>query len=253
MPTAGRTALVTGASEGIGRALARALAAAGYTVTGVARNEERLRTVIDSLGHGHAALVADLASEEGRERVVQAIRQAPFDVLINNAGTATTGPFAEIPLDSATIMMNLNCHALVALAHAFLVGARPGDALINVSSTLAFAPMPNLSVYCATKAFVTSLSESLWHEHKSQGVYVLGLCPGTTATRSQPHNDDLPAGLVQTPEQVAATALTALHRRKQPTVISGKKNTLFATAARALPRRAVLRLLATRPTRQYTR
>lgn len=248
-PTARRTALVTGASEGIGRAMARALAAAGYTVTGVARNEVRLHAVIDGLGEGHAALVADLTTEDGLGRVVRSVQHTPYDVLVNNAGTATAGPFADVPLERAAAMMNLNCHALVTLAHAFLTGAQPGGALINVSSTLAFAPMANLSVYSATKAFVTSFSESLWHEHKARGVYVMGLCPGMTATRSQPHSGaDVPAGLVQGPEQVAAAALVALHRRKQPTVVSGRKNTLFATAARALPRRTALRILT--PKRQ---
>ncbi|MFE3557304.1 SDR family NAD(P)-dependent oxidoreductase [Streptomyces sp. NPDC059193] len=241
-------ALVTGASEGIGYAIARELAAAGYAVTGAARGEERLRAVIDALGPGHSALVADLATEDGRKRVVQAVQRTPFDVLVNNAGTATEGPFADVPLDSAAAMLDLNCHAVVTLAHAFLAGARPGDALVNVSSTLAFAPMPHLSVYSATKAFVTSFSESLWHEQKARGVYVMGFCPGMTATRSQPHqNNDVPAGLVQTPEQVAAAALSALRRRAQPTVISGTKNALFAAAARTLPRRMVLRLLAAEP------
>ncbi|WP_455359713.1 SDR family NAD(P)-dependent oxidoreductase [Streptomyces sp. SYSU K21746] len=133
-------ALVTGASEGIGRAIAREFAAAGYAVTGVARSEDRLRAVIDALGPGHTALVADLATEEGRKRVVQAVQRTPFDVLVNNAGTATAGPFSQLPLDTAAAMLDLNCHALVTLAQAFLAGARPGDALVNVSSTLAFAP-----------------------------------------------------------------------------------------------------------------
>lgn len=247
-PAVRRTVLVTGASEGIGRAIARAMAAEGYAVTGVARDETRLREVVDGLGEGHAALVADLATEDGLGRVVRIVRQSPFDVLVNNAGIAAAGPFADVPLERATAMMNLNCHALVTLAHAFLAGAQPGDALINVSSTLAFAPMANLSVYSATKAFVTSLSESLWHEHKARGVYVMGLCPGMTATRSQPHSGaDVPTGLVQSPEQVAATALASLHRRNQPTVISGTKNALFAAAVRALPRRTALRMLAPKP------
>lgn len=247
-PASPPRALVTGVSEGIGRAVARALAADGYAITGVARSEDRLHAVIDGLGPGHTALVADVASEEGRKRVVQAVQRTPFAVLVNNAGIASTGPFADVPLGSAAAMLDLNCYALVTLAHAFLADARPGDALVNVSSTLAFAPMPNLSVYSATKAFVTSFSESLWHEQKARGVYVMGLCPGMTATASQPHNgNDVPAALLQTPEQVAAVAMTALRRRAQPTVISGTKNALFAAAARTLPRRTVLRLLATEP------
>lgn len=210
---------MTGASEGIGRALADALAAAGYTVTGVARDQERLRTAISALGPDHTAMAADLGTDDGLQRVLDALRRTRFDVLVNNAGVAVHGPFAEVPLERATAMLEVNCHALVALAHAFLAHAHSGDALINLSSTLAFAPMPALSVYSATKAFVASFSESLWAEHQARGVYVMGLCPGMTATRSQPHNStDVPAALVQSPEQVAATAMAALHRRLRHTV-----------------------------------
>lgn len=116
-------------------------------------------------------------------------------------------------------MMHLNCEALVTLAHLFLSQPEPGDALLNVSSTLAFAPVPNLSVYSATKAFVTSFSESLWYEHKDRGVYVMGLCPGMTATESQPHTgEDVPmrlgadpgAGRGSSPDR--PTAPQAAHR-----------------------------------------
>ncbi|MCM2416271.1 SDR family oxidoreductase [Streptomyces sp. RKAG290] len=237
-------ALVTGGSEGIGRAFARRLAAAGYTVTVVARNEVRLNALLDELGPGHHALTADLAAEAGLRRVVHELAVNRFDLLVNNAGTAAPGPFADVPLEAATSVMRLNCDALTTLTHAFLSGARAGDSLVNVSSTLAFAPMPNLSVYSATKAFVTSLSESLWFEQKKRGVYVMGLCPGMTATRSQPHTGEgAPAGLVQTPEQVVTVALAALRRRRRPTVICGKKNALFTAATRALPRRTLLALL----------
>lgn len=240
-----RRALVTGASEGIGLALARALASDGYAVTGVARDQGRLSAALAAMGSGHTALAADLSTGEGLHRVTDALHQTRFDVLVNNAGTAVHGPFADVPLRHATAMLDLNCHALVALAHAFLAEARPGDALINLSSTLAFAPMPDLGVYSGTKAFVASFSEALWVEHRARGVYVMGLCPGMTATRSQPHGGpDVPARLVQTPEQVAAAAMAALRRRKRPTVTTGTVNALLAMEARTLPRRTVLRMLA---------
>ncbi|WHT23356.1 SDR family NAD(P)-dependent oxidoreductase [Crossiella sp. CA-258035] len=235
---------MTGASAGIGRALAGELAAAGYTVTGVARDEERLRAAVGALGDGHTALTADLATAHGRARVVQAVRDTRFDVLVNNAGVAVTGPFADVDLDTAVGMMELNCVAPVTLAHAYLAAARPGDALINISSVLAFAPAAGLSVYSASKAFLTSFSESLWLEHRARGVYVMNLCPGITATASQAYDgDDVPASMVQTPEQVAATAIAVLHRRRRPTVVSGRRNTVFAAAMRLLPRRMVLRML----------
>lgn len=109
---------------------------------------------------------------------------------------------------------------------------------------LAFAPAAGLSVYSASKAFLTSFSESLWLEHRARGVYVMNLCPGITATASQAYDgDDVPASMVQTPEQVAATAIAVLHRRRRPTVVSGRRNTVFAAAMRLLPRRMVLRML----------
>ncbi|WP_030025113.1 SDR family NAD(P)-dependent oxidoreductase [Streptomyces monomycini] len=242
--TGPRRALVTGASEGIGRALARRLAANGYTITAVARSQERLDALAGELGPRHHALAADLATEAGCHRVRQALQNTRYDLLVNNAGAATAGPFAEVSAEQAISMIRLNCDALVTLAHAFLGGARSGDALINVASTLAFAPMPQLSVYSATKAFVASFSESLWAEQRPRGVYVMGLCPGMTATKSQPHTgDQVPAGMVQTPEQVAATAVAALERRHRPTVISGTKNTVFAAVTRTMPRRPLQRML----------
>ncbi|MFE6664379.1 SDR family NAD(P)-dependent oxidoreductase [Streptomyces sp. NPDC057697] len=239
------TALVTGAGAGIGREFARQLAARGHQVIAVARSEDGLRSLTDELGPDHSHIAADLTTPDGLRKVTGALDgHRRVQLLVNNAGTTVPGPFATVPLHRTLAMMRLNCEALVTLAHRFLARAEPGDSLLNVSSTLAFAPMPDLSVYAATKAFVTSFSESLWHEHKDRGIYVMGLCPGMTATESQPHSDgDSRSVPVQSPERVVRTALTALHRRRRPTVISGRRNTLFAAATRSLPRRTVLKML----------
>ncbi|MFI9332351.1 SDR family NAD(P)-dependent oxidoreductase [Kitasatospora sp. NPDC052868] len=241
-PPPPRTALVTGASTGIGRAFARRLAAEGFHVIAVARREDRLRALTEELGPGHEYLVADLATAVGRERTAEVFASRRVHLLVNNAGAAAEGGFTDVPLARALEAMHLNCDALVALAHAFLAAARPGDALLNMSSTLAFAPAPGLGVYSATKAFVTSLSESLWAEQRAAGVYVLGLCPGMTATESQPHRD-VPGWLVQTPERVVDAALAALHRRRRPTVVTGRSARILAAAARLLPRRTALAAL----------
>ncbi|MEV7614230.1 SDR family NAD(P)-dependent oxidoreductase [Streptomyces sp. NPDC089799] len=244
MPTDDRpTALVTGATAGIGREFARRLAADGHRIIAVARNEDRLRALTSELGPAHTYVAADLAAPEGLARTTRTLAERRVHLLVNNAGTATGGPFADRPLDRTEEMLRLNVHAPVALAHAFLARARPGDALLNVSSTLAYAPLPGLGVYSATKAFVASFSEALWAEHKDSGVYVLGLCPGMTATESQPHTD-APAALVQTPAEVVTTALAALRRRARPTVVPGTGNRILATLVRALPRRTVLAALA---------
>ncbi|MFD9369330.1 SDR family NAD(P)-dependent oxidoreductase [Streptomyces sp. NPDC060020] len=243
------TALITGATEGIGRAFARALAAEGRTVTAVARTERHLAALMTELGPGgpdgeHDYLVADLATPEGVRTVADALAAAPYELLINNAGLAAPGPFAETPLDQALPALRLNCEAVVTLAHAFLATAGPGAALINVASTLAFAPRPGQAVYSATKAFVASFSEALWYEQRPRGIYVMALCPGPTATRPGLHADT-PAALVQPPEAVVATALAALRRRRRPTIVPGRANTLFAAATRILPRPTTLTLLAT--------
>lgn len=245
------TALITGATHGIGRAFALALAAEGHTVTAVARTERHLRALVAALGPGgsdgeHAYLVADLATPEGVRTVADALTTTPYDLLINNAGLARPGPFADTPLDLALPALRLNCEAVVALAHAFLATARHGAALVNVASTLAFAPQPGNAVYSATKAFVASFSEALWHEQKPRGVYVMALCPGPTATRPGLHAD-IPAALVRPPEAVVATALTALRRRRRPTVVPGRVNVLLAAMTRFLPRATALSLLAAGP------
>ncbi|MCM1971397.1 SDR family oxidoreductase [Streptomyces sp. G1] len=279
-----RTALVTGASSGIGRAFARELARAGWTVTLVARGEERLRALAEELGPGHRPLAADLSTPEGQELVAAELRRHPVNLLVNSAGTAHHGPFAGSDPRDALAATHLGCDAVITLAHAFLSGARRGDALVNVSSTLGSAPSPGLAVYSAGKAFVTAFSEALWHEQRPRGVHVMALCPGPTAsdpgTGTEPESEpvpvpvpeteagagagaeptstappppvsppgrhqDAPAALVQSPEAVVRAALRALERRStRPTVVPGRANSLFVLAARLLPRRTLLTLLS---------
>ncbi|MFF9571465.1 SDR family NAD(P)-dependent oxidoreductase [Streptomyces sp. NPDC014685] len=236
-------ALITGATGGMGHALALALAAEGHTITAVARTERHLKSLIGELDDPHDYLTADLATQSGLRDTAAALRARPYDLLVNNAALAPSGPFDHTDPDALRAAIRLNCEAVVALSHAFLATARPGAALVNVSSTLAFAPKPDRAVYSATKAFATSFSEALWYEQKARGVYVLALCPGPTATRPGLHADT-PSALVQSPETVAATAVTALRERRRPAVVSGRANTLFAVATRLLPRGTVLRLLA---------
>ncbi|MEV6879327.1 SDR family NAD(P)-dependent oxidoreductase [Amycolatopsis sp. NPDC051128] len=235
-------ALVTGASAGIGRAFATALAATGYSVTAVARREDRLDDLMTTLGPGHDRLTADLATPEGLRVTAARLAGEPYTLLVNNAGAAVHGDFAATSLQDALAVVDLNCRAIVTLAHAFLARAQPGSALVNVSSTLGFTPKPGLGVYSATKAFVTSFSETLWHEQKARGVHVLALCPGVTATESQ-HAEDVPSWLVQTPEEVADRALRAVNGRQGPIVVSGRRNAVLATITGLLPRRTAVSLL----------
>jgi uncharacterized protein len=239
-----KTALITGASEGMGNEFARRLAVEGYSVTAVARNENKLKELINGIGNGHAYIVADLTTQEGQSKIINAISEQHFDLLVNNAGIGATGKFTEIPLDKYHAVLTLNIEAVVNLSYAYLKTAKQGDALINTSSSLAFMPMPAVGLYAATKAFVTSFSESLWYEQKSRGIYVMGLCPGITATNFDTHAgggmNNAPKMMTQTPEQVITTALKALKARKNPTIISGFINKLFLFMFRFYSRKAIV-------------
>jgi short-subunit dehydrogenase len=217
--------LVTGASEGIGRSFAKRFASLGYAVTAVARTESRLRDLLGELGDGgHTYLVADLSSDTGVASLFEHLSHHSYDVWINNAGFGAYGAFHEVP-DDFERMLRLNCLTLTRVSQAYLKQAKPGDALINVSSIASFLPMPYSAHYAATKAFVTSLTESLWAESKSRGIYVMCLCPGSTDTlfhqSSGGSADRFPAWASQTPDQVVEIALRALRRRSQPLVLCG--------------------------------
>jgi short-subunit dehydrogenase len=238
-----KLALVTGASEGIGRSFAKRLASEGYLVLAVARNEGRLKELMDEIGPGHDYRVADLATAAGISAVASELSKKRYDLLVNNAGFAIYGRFEETGLEQIQEILRLNCESLLVLSHAFLKVARPGDSLINVSSSASFFPMPISSVYTASKSFVTSLSETLWYEQKKRGVYVLGLCPGITATkfhtRAGGKDEQLPSLLTETPEQVVAIAMKALRKRRRSVIVSGTQNyVLWLT--RLLPRQGFL-------------
>jgi uncharacterized protein len=244
-----RRALVTGASMGIGRVFAEALAREGFAVTVVSRNEATLRALAGALPNEAHAVAADLATPGGIARVSELLRSERFDLFINNAGVGAHGAFAEMPLEKLDGLLRLNCQAVMTLAHTFLGGAKSGDALVNVSSTVGFGGFPYSAVYAATKAFTLSLSEALWYEQKPRGVYVMALCPGPTEsafhdTAGFPAANRPPRRIMETPEEVVATALRALARRTQPTVISGFKNrTMLFVVGRLFSRRTAIKIM----------
>lgn len=241
-----KTAIVTGGSGGIGRAFAKRLAQEGYLITAVARNEMKLKELVSQLGPLHTYHVADLSTDEGQKKVQEIIEAGSYNLLINNAGVGTLGSFTDVPFEKQMAMFRLNCEAVVRFSFAFLKKAKNGDALINVSSALAFTPTPSMALYCATKSFVTALSDSLWYEQRKNGVYVMGLCPGITETGFQVaaggKTEDLPKGLSQTPEHVVEIALKALAAREKPTILTGLKNALFVGLSRILSRKALVKM-----------
>ncbi|MFV0309174.1 MAG: SDR family NAD(P)-dependent oxidoreductase [Desertimonas sp.] len=184
-----RSALVTGASSGIGDAMVRQLAADGVATVVVARRADRLETLAAELP-GVEVLVADLTTEAGVDAVVERVTadgDRAIDLVVNNAGFGTSGDFDRLDVDRLGREIDLNVGALTRLSHAAvatMLGRRRGW-LLNVSSVAGFQPAPRLAVYAATKAYVTSLSESLRGEVAGRGVSVSVLCPGLTKTEFQ--------------------------------------------------------------------
>lgn len=243
-----RTALVTGASGGIGLEFAEQLAKRGYQVTLVARGAAKLAEHVARLGTGHRFIAADLSVPADVARVADDVRSTKYDLLVNNAGVGVYETFAEGPIEPTRAMMRLNMDSLVELSHAFLQAAKRGDALLNVASTLALLAFPGAATYAATKAFVTAFSEGLWFENKARGVYVGALLPGVTktnfheaaggATDAKP-----PDAISQTSAEVVNVAMKALEARSSPTVVSGFANKAMLFSTRLMPRKAMVNMM----------
>jgi short-subunit dehydrogenase len=184
------TALVTGASSGIGRAVAVQLAAEGSDLVVVARRRDRLEDLAAELSGAHGVavevLVADVTDTEQLAAVEARLRSGapPVDLLVNNAGLGAHGAFAEIPIDWQEGQIRLNVLAPVRLSHAALEGmlARGTGGILNVSSIAGRQPMPHVATYAATKAYLSSFSHALHEEVRRQGVTVTALLPGFTRT-----------------------------------------------------------------------
>src|SRR5438552_12011275 len=230
------TTLITGASSGIGKAFARRLAARGRNVLLVARSEDKLITLCNELGRinsiraQHVGL--DLTKPNAPAPLFEETetRGLAIDMLINNAGFGSMGEFTKQELARQLNMIDLNIKALVELTYRFLVPMRERKqgAIINLASTAAFQPVPYMTTYAATKAFVLSFSEALWEENRSFGVTVMALCPGVTETNffEAARGHKPPARSSQTPEEVVETALRGLAARRS-SIVSGWANLLM--------------------------
>lgn len=236
--------LITGGSDGIGLAAAKLLAAEGARMTLVARDAARLREAIAKLpGEDHDFIAADLSVAKDLEMLAKLPTTKRYDIFINNAGAGLYGRFTELPLEEQLRMMRLNMESVVVLSRAYLSQAKRGDALVNTASFLAYAPLPGAAVYSATKAFVATLSETLWWECRQKGVYVLGFSPGVIATQFHASAGGsvgrFPHLLVQSPDAAARELVAALQKRTEPRVITG-----FATRAMVRLQRLVSRKMA---------
>jgi short-subunit dehydrogenase len=249
-----RRALVTGASAGIGEAFARALAARHHDLLLVARRRDRLEALAKELAERHRVSASveavDLAEEAGLAALAAAIAADPPDLLVNNAGFGSFGRFAELDPERELEEVRLNVLALVRLTRAALPGmlGRGSGAVINVSSLAGEVPGPFTATYAATKAFVTSFSESLHEELRGTGVVVQALLPGFTRTEFQEvagvDPGRVPSLAWMSAERVARTSLAALERG-DALCIPGAGNRLLGGLSALAPRSVARRVLGT--------
>lgn len=246
-----RTALITGASGGLGLSFVNIFAKEGYDVVLVARNGDRLEEIkkeIEEKYHVSAMVVAvDLCSEDGANKVYEATNKAGLriDVLVNNAGFGDFGKFYMSDLTKQTRMIDLNCTALMQLCHLYLsdmVKLGRGN-ILNVDSIAAFQPGPLMSVYYASKAFVLSFSQALTRELKGTGVKVTALCPGPIKTNFDAAADLGESGLfknlkVWEPDVVAEFGYKNM-KKGRSLCICGFLNKLIVFANRLAPRALV--------------
>ena len=248
----GKWALITGASSGIGEALAEELAAGGTNLVLTARRKDRLEALAQRLSAAHKiqteVYTADLADSPAPEKIFTFSRDKgiEIDLLINNAGFGKYGGFHSVAKERLLEMVQVNCSAVVHLTHLFvqgMVARRRGDILI-LASTASFQAVPYISTYAATKAFDLLFAEGLAEELQPYGIRVCALCPGST--ESEFHvvaGQDKFIHRAETAQKVARTGLKALAAGKSY-VISGLGNYLGAHGERLVPRRFVTRTAA---------
>jgi len=251
----GQTALVTGASTGIGVDLAECFAEDGYDLILVARTQSALAEVADRLAKAHdvtaTPIVADLGVIGSGQKLAGEIerRGLSVDVVVNNAGYGQAGAFDGSDAEVQLGMIDLNDRALVELTHLYWPGmlARKRGGVLNVASTAAFQPGPLMAIYYASKAFVLSFSEALWEEARGTGVKVSCLCPGPTESRFRERAGTgrtrlSESGTPMSSKSVARMGYDAWQANKRVEV-TGARNRVLATLAPFLPRTLLLRIV----------
>jgi len=246
-----RTVLITGASSGIGEAMARLLAPAGATLLLTARSADKLdglAEVARQRGARAEAFPLDLAEPGAAHTLFERVEAAghAVDVVVNNAGYALHGPVASHDARAYEDMLTLNVTNLVALTRLALPGmlARRSGGVLNVASTAAYQPVPHLAAYAASKAFVKAFTEALHAELRGTGVHATCLSPGPTETGffDRAEMAAAPGGLAgASPERVARDGLAALAVNRRAKV-SGRRNALIAFSSRFAPTAVVLRV-----------
>jgi short-subunit dehydrogenase len=245
-----KTALVTGASSGIGATFARELASKKIDVILVARSQAKLEQLATELATQHqiktTVIVQDLTEPAAGQALFEQVQAQGLtvDLLINNAGFGDYGPFSDRSLFKQLEMVQLNITVLVELTGLFLpVMQKQGSGgIINISSIAGFQPLPYMSVYAATKAFVLNFTEALWAENKQSGVNILAVCPGATESEFF-KRADFPdtfasgdASSMASSETVVKEALKAMDKKQSTIVTGGIANQLLVNIPRFVPR-----------------
>jgi hypothetical protein len=244
------TALITGASAGLGLEFAKRFAADGHDLVLVARRRDRLEALAGQLQQAHGVkahvVAADLAVSDGPRRVLEEVRrlEVSVDFLVNNAGFGTSGAFSEIDLKRELEMVQVNIVALLELTRALLPGmvARKSGRILNIGSTAGFQPGPFMAAYYASKAFVNSFTEALWYELRGTGVTATVSCPGATATEFAAVAGNDRSRLFRmgaaSPSAVAREAYRAMMAGR-PIVVHGMRNKVGVQLLRVSPRGAI--------------
>lgn len=252
-----RTALITGATSGIGAAFARRLAADGYDLIVTGRREAKLRAEAERIAEQHEVdvrvVIAELGDPADQDALADVVRDTEtLELLVNNAGFGARNPYSAEPFATHERMLNVHVLAPMKLIHAALPRMidRGRGAIVNVSSTAAFIPYPGNAMYSATKAMLTNLSETLHLELRGTGVRVQALCPGVTRTDFHeklgmtPDEAYASSGIRRslTAEQVVDASLAAL-ARDRPVCVPGGYNFFRVMVVRKLPRAWVHRIV----------
>lgn len=247
------TALITGASAGLGLEYARLFAADRHDLILVARRKDRLEALGAELAKAHGiqvqVIAADLMDAAGATQVVDAVGAKPVDFLVNNAGFGSNGAFAGLDPSKETGQVMVNIHTLVALTRAFLPGmiARRSGRVLNIGSTAGFQPGPFMATYYASKAFVNSFTEALWFELKGTGVTATVSCPGPTSTEFQAVAGNQKSKLaslgMMSAADVARGGYRAMHAGKR-LCVHGFTNKLGAASAGFTPKALLLAIAA---------
>ncbi|MEL6911626.1 MAG: SDR family oxidoreductase [Cyanobacteria bacterium J06629_2] len=244
------TALITGASMGIGETFARELAAKNTDLVLVARSQDKLQDLATELTNKYqietTVIAQDLTEPGAIQNVFDKVtaQGSTIDMLINNAGFGDYGAFGDRPLSKMLAMVQLNISALVELTGLFLpqMQQRKAGSIVNVASIAAFQPIPYMSVYAASKAFVLSFSEALWSENKDLGVKVIAVCPGPTESKFYDRAEfpESATGLngmtMASSEKVVQDSLKALDKGQSNAVVGGFANQIIVNLPRLMPR-----------------